>query len=112
MVRPLSGASFVGLPTHTADAICGTNPANTDAQLFSAVPVLAAAGRPGSPTLAAVAPGRVSTPCRMLVIVSARPGSSTWSQDDPGTRMAWPAWSVTLVIASGSQYWPCAAIVA
>src|SRR3954470_20015054 len=103
MVKKLSGLNALGWPTHTAAAICGTKPAKTDAQLFSAVPVFAAAGRPGSPTLAAVAPRCVSTPCRMLVIVSARPGSNTCLQEGAGMLTALPFWSVTLVIATGGQ---------
>src|SRR3954449_4411646 len=92
-----------GSPTQTAAAICGTKPAKFDATLLSAVPVLAAAGRPGSPTPAAVAPGLVSTPCRIEVMVSASPGASTWSQDVCGTARFLPLWSVTFVMATGSQ---------
>src|SRR5918992_1860672 len=95
-----------GSPTQTAAARSGVYPANQAARYSSAVPVLAAAGRP-MPRPAPVP--SVRTPRSTWLTASATPLRTAWRQSAPGTLRDLPAASVIDLIAIGEQYLPRAA---
>src|SRR5918992_3142585 len=92
-----------GSPTQTAAARSGVYPANQAARYSSAVPVLAAAGRP-MPRPAPVP--SVRTPRSTWLTASATPLRMAWRQSAAGTRRDLPAASVIDLIAIGEQYLP------